>query len=267
MIDERLNMFSRKLYQDNIIEAITLGLNRFDKYNEKSTMYHLCKIHEDIYNDELLSEVVTFSTMIWDNGDELSGKGWRVVFICYTRKSIDDYLHRLHYTCGPAVEFCCSEIQKLPEERKCMYKLRDHLRKNNHTFSTTNPNIGNNKVLSTYMTHKCHANPMSYFSPTIDMIVKLNLEFDLDYVEGVSLLLAFSKLSMYSFYFVQVGAMILHDIKSYRTTFNNNRGPMIGYFFLKWMIQSKEKDKMKNIVREKRFLKMFGNDMDNLEED
>ena len=125
--------------------------------------------------------------MIWDSAIDCGKKGWRVAVIYYTRKSISDYYKWLQNTCGPAIKHCIKDVKTFPTWKCNIFLLKkylDSLTPSGVLYS----DIRKGSQYYYYHTFNCHLNQLSYFSPIIDSLSIIIIEFQLDYIEAVSIL-------------------------------------------------------------------------------
>ena len=95
-----------------------------------------------------------------------------------------------------------------------MFSLEEHIN-NMEPNGTLHRGIPASGQDPKYYVYKCHMIPFSYFSPLIDPLSCLIIEFQLEYIEVVSLLRSYGAMPMTTFYFVKAAMMSLYNLEGF----------------------------------------------------
>jgi hypothetical protein len=106
MPTDRLDKFSSKLAGGNICETVRFAVTECIDSNDDDDNNH-CDVHTDDKNDPRFPRVCIFSRLFW-----YEGRLFRISIICYSRKSIGDYLLKSSNE-GQAIQWLLDGYTKL----------------------------------------------------------------------------------------------------------------------------------------------------------
>ena len=145
---------------------------------------NVCKLHIDEKNDTFFSEVIVFSTVVYDTDNKILGN--RVSVICYTQQSINNFYIRENITIGPAVFAILQMYKKVlccQPERMKLDKFLEYIRTLKPTGSFNNYR---------YVDFECNFDLSVFMSPLVSAIVVMITTYGIDLVEVISIIRAFA---------------------------------------------------------------------------
>ena len=228
------NQFLEKMVDDGLATAQIFGMpkNRIDQFARRlpgrgrsealrlniSVSKSRTGPHQDCQNDPEFPHFVSFSQIFYD---EITGLWVRVSLILYTRQSIGDYYKRREVM-GNVVRDLIRFYNDSDEYRKTP---RVHPPANKRRFS------GRRFGVKCYG-RPCGFDPGTYLGSSVHALTCMTLHFNLDYVEALSALRAFTYMGFSPFFFVNACHLIMGMGQKHPPA----KGTQFGLFILQLMM-------------------------------